>query len=116
MLYVPALVPPLVNSNGVLQCGHGGMFPLIPKGLSPIVGGAPGIKVTDLPGTIAAGCVFNVLGAVVPCVIVSATAGICTTVNYGGTPAVHQGLVCATSNGVPSIPMASAGQMAVQGV
>lgn len=108
-------MPPLVNSNGVLQCGHGGMFILAPKGLSPLVGGAPGIKVTDLPGGIAAGCVFNVAGAVVPCVLISAIAGICVTVNYGGTPAVHQGLTCATSNGVPTLPMASAGQVAVQG-
>lgn len=109
-------MPPLVNTNGILQCGHGGIFPLIPRGLRPIVGGAPGLTVTDLPGSIAVGCVFNVLGAPVPCVLVSAISGICTKVNYGGTPTIHQGLVCATSNGVPTLPMSSAGQLTVQGV
>ena len=109
-------MPPLVNASGVLQCGHGGVFPLLPRGPSPMVGGAPGIKVSDLPGSLAVGCVFNVAGAPVPCVLISAIAGICTAVTYGGTPAVHQGLMCATSNGVPTLPMSSAGQVAVQGI
>jgi hypothetical protein len=39
----------------------------------------------------------------------------CPTILLGGAPAVNQLLVCATSNGTPSIPVASAGQMTVQG-
>jgi hypothetical protein len=34
---------------------------------------------------------------------------------YGGIPAVHTGLVCMTSNGVPTMPVANAGQVVVQG-
>lgn len=109
-------MPPLVNAAGVLQCGHGGVFPLAPRGLRPLVGGAPAIAAPDLAGLVAVGCAWNVLGAPVPCVLISPMAGICTKVSYGGVPAVHQGLQCATSNGVPTLPMSSAGQVAVQGV
>jgi hypothetical protein len=63
---------------------------------------------------ISAGCVFNVAGAPAPCVIVSVVSGMCPTVLLGGAPAVNQTLVCATSNGTPSIPVSSAGQMTVQ--
>jgi hypothetical protein len=42
-------------------------------------------------------------------------AGMCPTIMLGGAPAVNQTLVCATTNGVPSMPVASAGQMTVQG-
>ena len=80
-----------------------------------MVGNAPALNVQDFPGTIAAGCTFNVSGAPVPCVIVSVSAGMCPTILVGGAPAVNQSLVCATSNGVPSIPVASAGQTTVQG-
>lgn len=109
-------MPPLINASATLQCGHGGMIPLIPAGPRPLVGGAPGIVATDLVGKVAMGCAFNVSGAPVPCVVVSVVSGICTKVTYGGVPALHQGLVCATSNGVPTMPVSSAGQTTVQGV
>jgi hypothetical protein len=81
-----------------------------------MVGGAPALNVQDFPGVIAAGCAFNVLGVPVPCVIASVVAGMCPTIMLGGAPAVNQTLVCATSNGVPSLPVASAGQVTVQGI
>jgi hypothetical protein len=87
----------------------------VARGPRPLVGGAPGLNLQDFPGVIAAGCVFNISGAPVPCVIVSVIAGMCPTIILGGAPAVNQTLVCATSNGVPSIPVSSAGQMTVQG-
>jgi hypothetical protein len=108
-------VPPLLNANAVIQCGHGGKFPVLPRGARPIVGGASGLNVQDFPGVIAAGCVFNIAGAPAPCVIVSVVAGMCPTIMLGGAPAVNQMLVCATTNGVPSISVASAGQVTVQG-
>jgi hypothetical protein len=88
---------------------------VVPRGLRPLVGGAPALNVQDFPGVISAGCVFNVAGAPLPCVIVSVVAGMCPKILMGGAPAVNQTLVCATSNGVPSIPVASAGQLTVQG-
>jgi hypothetical protein len=87
---------------------------VVPRGPRPLVGGAPGLNMQDFPGVIAAGCVFNIAGVPTPCVIVSVVAGMCPRVMLGGAPAVNQTLVCATSNGVPSIPVASAGQMTVQ--
>jgi hypothetical protein len=108
-------MPPLLNANAVIQCGHGGKFPVVPRGQRPMVGGAPALNVQDFPGVVAVGCAFNVSGAPVPCVIVSVTAGMCPKIIMGGAPAVNQTLVCATSNGVPSIPVASAGQMTVDG-
>jgi hypothetical protein len=80
-----------------------------------MVGGAPALTVRDFPGVIAAGCAFNVAGAPAPCVIVSVLAGVCPTIMMGGAPAVNQTLVCATSNGVPSLPVASVGQITAQG-
>lgn len=109
-------MPPLLNANAVIQCGHGGKFPVVPRAPRPLVGGAPGLNLQDFPGVIAAGCAFNISGAPVPCVIVSVIAGMCPTIILGGAPAVNQTLVCATTNGVPSIPVASAGQMTVQGM
>jgi hypothetical protein len=109
-------VPPLLNANSVIQCGHGGKFMVVPRGRRPIVGGAPALNVQDFPGVIAAGCAFNVLGVPVPCVIVAVVAGMCPKIMLGGAPAVNQTLVCATSNGVPSMPVASAGQVTVQGI
>jgi hypothetical protein len=108
-------MPPLLNANAMIQCGHGGKFPVVPRGQRPMVGGAPALAVTDFPGVVAVGCVFNIAGAPAPCVIVSVISGMCPTVLVGGAQAVNQTLVCATSNGVPSLPVASAGQMTVQG-
>jgi hypothetical protein len=108
-------VPPLLNANAVIQCAHGGKFVVVPRGPRPLVGGAPALNVQDFPGVISAGCVFNVAGAPVPCVIVSVIAGMCPTILVGGGLAVNQTLVCATSNGTPSLPVSSAGQMTVQG-
>lgn len=108
-------MPPLINAAATVQCAHGGMIPMVPAGPRPLIGGAPGMVATDLIGKVALGCAFNVSGAPVPCVVVSVASGICTKVSYGGQPALHQGLVALTSNGVPTIPCASAGQVTVQG-
>ncbi len=109
-------MPPLVNASATVQCAHGGLVPMIPAGKRPLIGGAPGMVPTDLVGKVAVGCAFNVAGAPVPCVVVSVVSGICTKVTYGSLPALHQGLVCATSNGVPTLPVGNAGQTLVQGV
>lgn len=89
---------------------------MIPAGPRPLIGGAPGMVATDLVGKVALGCAFNVAGAPVPCVVVAVASGICSKVSYGGQPGLHQGLVCMTSNGFPTLPVASAGQALVQGI
>jgi hypothetical protein len=109
-------MPPLLNANAVVLCARSGRFPVVPRGKRPNVGGAPALTVQDFPGLVAAGCAFNVSGAPVPCVVVSVASGLCPTIHHGGAPAVTQALVCATSNGVPTLPVASAGQPAVQGL
>jgi hypothetical protein len=106
-------VPPLLNANAVIQCPHGGRFAVVPRGPRPVVGGAPALNVQDFPGVVAAGCSFTVAGAPAPCAIVSVVAGTCPTIILSGSVAVNQALVCATSNGVPSIPIASTGQITV---
>lgn len=108
-------MPPLLNTNAVIQCAHGGKFVVVPRGPRAVVGGAPGLTVADLPGVIAAGCAFNVSGVPAPCVITSVLAGMSPHVTDHGAPAVTQAVVCATSNGVPSLPVASAGQVTVHG-
>jgi hypothetical protein len=107
---------PLLNVNLVLQCVHGGVFPVVPRGPRPIVGGAPGLNVTDFPGVPAVGCVFNVLGVPAPCVIVSVMSGMCPKVIFYGAPTVDQTLVCMTSNGMPTLPISNPGQVIAQSV
>jgi hypothetical protein len=109
-------MPALVNSAATIQCAHGGVVPLIPTGKRPLVGGAPGMVPTDLVGKVAMGCSFVRGTSPSPCVITGVIAGISTKVDYGGQKALHQGVICATSNGTPTIPCANAGQTTVQGV
>jgi hypothetical protein len=108
-------MPPLLNAASTLQCAHGGVFPVVPRGVTPIVGGSPALTSMDFPGLVAVGCVFNIAGAPAPCVIVNAVAGMCTKVMFSGLPAVHTGLMCMTSNGVPTMPPIP-GQATVQGM
>jgi hypothetical protein len=107
-------MPPLLNASSTVQCAHGGVFPVVPRGLTPIIGGAPALTVNDFPGLPAAGCVFNIAGAPAPCIIASVMAGMCVKVTYGGVPAVHTGLVCMTATGFPTLPP-TPGQVTVQG-
>lgn len=109
-------MPPLVNAAGTIQCAHGGIVPLLPVGKRPMVGGAPGMVPSDLLGKVAAGCGYTIGGSPAPCVVTGVTAGICTKVDYSGQKALHQGVICMTSNGVPTVPCANAGQTTVQGL
>lgn len=109
-------MPALVNSAATIQCAHGGIVPLIPTGKRPMVGGAPGMCPTDLVGKVAAGCSFVRGTSPSPCIITGVIAGICTKVDYAGLKALNQSVVCATSNGVPTLPCANAGQVLVTGV
>jgi hypothetical protein len=107
-------MPPLLNASSTIQCAHGGVFPVVPRGKTPIIGGAPALTAMDFAGLPAAGCVFNIAGAPAPCIIASVMSGICVKVSYGGVPAVHTGLVCMTATGFPTLPP-TPGQVTVQG-
>ena len=107
---------PLLNANAVIMCGHGGKFPVVPRGPRSLVGGAPALTIADFPGVVAVGCAFNISGVPTPCVIVSVISGMCPKILEHGSPAVDQSLQCATSNGVPSLPVASAGQVVAASV
>jgi hypothetical protein len=109
-------MPPLVNAAGIIQCAHGGLVPMLPTGKRPLVGGAPGMLPADLLGKVALGCTHHIGPSPAPCVITGVIAGICGIVDYGGQKALNQGVVCMTSNGVPTIPCGNAGQTVVQGV
>ncbi|MDP2712545.1 MAG: hypothetical protein Q8O56_15120 [Solirubrobacteraceae bacterium] len=106
---------PLLNADAIIRCGHGGTFTIVPSGPRPLLGGAPALNARDLAGATAVGCTFNAAGAPAPCVIASVIAGTCPAIVLGGAPAIDQTLVCATSSGVPTIPVSSAGQTTVQG-
>ena len=109
-------MPPLLNQAATIQCGHGGVFPVVARGPRALVGGTPGLNVPDFPGVVAVGCAFNVLGAPVPCVILSVMSGICPKILLAGAPAVDQTCICATSNGIPSLPISNPGQMIAHSV
>ncbi len=110
-------MPPLLNSNAVLLCAHGGKYAIVPKGPRPLVGGGPGVLPIDVaPGPPAAGCAFNVSGAPTPCVPVQVVTGMCTKAMHSGMPLLHQGVQIMSATGFPSMPCASAGQAKVQGV
>jgi hypothetical protein len=108
-------MPALLNATARVRCAHGGAFLVVPHGPRTEIGGAPALNVRDLPGAVAAGCTFNAGGAPAPCSIVSVLAGACTTVVVDGAAAVNQDLVCATSSGAPTLPVADAGQVTVHG-
>ena len=107
-------MPLVLNANAVLQCAHGGVFAVLPRGPRPLVGGAPVLTLTDFAGTVAAGCAFNVAGAPAPCVIASVVAGTCPNVLAGGTPVVDQTISCLSATGFPSLPCTFPGQLRVQ--
>ena len=107
-------MPPLLTEAATIQCAHGGVFPVVGRGWRPMIGGARGLAVPDFPGVPAVGCTWNVLGAPVPCVLVSVTAGMCPKISYQGAPAVDQTLMCMTSNGLPTLPVSNPGQMVAQ--
>lgn len=111
-------MPPLLNSNAVIQCAHGGKYSIIPKGPRPMVAGGMGVLEIDLaPGPPAAGCTFNIAGAPAPCIPLKVAAGLSTKVLYNGMPLLTQMVtVMASPPSAPpvSLPCASAGQVQVQ--
>jgi hypothetical protein len=102
-------VPPICNVNAVITCPHqAGIAKPIPKQVQVMVGGAPALRITDMPGTpILPGCPnLPTPGtpAFVPCATIVAPAiqG-SLKVMIGGQPALL-GTSLMTTNCVVPVP------------
>jgi hypothetical protein len=100
-------VPPICNVNAVITCPHqAGIAKPIPKQVQVMVGGAPALRITDMPGTpILPGCPnLPTPGtpAFVPCATIVAPAiqG-STKVMIGGMPALLATSLMTTNCVVP---------------
>jgi hypothetical protein len=91
-------VPPICNVNAVITCPHqAGIAKPVPKQMTVMVGGAPALRVTDMPGT-------PILPGFVPCAtIVSPGMPPSTKVFIGGVPALLANATM-TSNCVVPVP------------
>lgn len=111
-------MPPVLTTNAVLMCPHGGQVKLIPRQLQVFAQGAPILRLVDLIGAPIVGCTQPATPATVPCtVVVSALPGSTSlTVSIGGIPALVA-TATAITNGVPPgvATVISPGQVAVQG-
>jgi hypothetical protein len=99
-------VPPICNVNAVITCPHQtGIAKPVPKQMTVMIGGAPALRITDMPGTpILPGCTqLPTPGtpAFVPCAtIVAPAAPGSSKVMIGGVPALLATDTMTTS-GVP---------------
>jgi hypothetical protein len=100
-------VPPICNVNAVITCPHqSGVAKPIPKQMKVMVGGAPALRITDMPGTpILPGCPnlpTPATPAFVPCAtIVAPAAPGSTKVMIGGVPALLSSSLMTTNCVVP---------------
>jgi hypothetical protein len=99
-------VPPICNINAVITCAHqAGIAKPIPKQMQVNVGGAPALRITDMPGTpFLPGCPNMGAPGLVPCATIVAPAVMGSTkVMIGGIPALV-GTSLMTSNCVAPVP------------
>jgi hypothetical protein len=109
---------PLLTSDAVILCIHGGKVTPIPSQAKVLIGGAPVLVVTDLIGAPIAGCTLPPTPASKPCTtVVSVLPGSWSPkVLVGGRPAL---VATATglTDGVPpgTFQVVFPGQVTVQG-
>jgi hypothetical protein len=99
-------MPPICNIKAVIQCPHqGGVARLLPKQTKVMIGGAPALRVTDMPQTpIMPGCPNVGSPSQVPCtLIISPATPPSTKVFIAGAPALLA-TATMTSNGVAPVP------------
>lgn len=100
-------MPPICNVNAVITCPHqGGVAKPIPKQFKVNVGGAPALRITDMPGTpILPGCPnlpTPATPAFVPCAsIIAPAVPPSTKVMIGGQPALLATATMTTNCVVP---------------
>jgi hypothetical protein len=111
-------MPPLLTTNAVLMCPHGGQVTLIPRQVQVLAQGAPVLRLVDLIGAPIVGCTQPPTGATVPCtLVVSPLPGSTSlTVTINGIPALIA-TATAITDGVPPgvVTVISPGQFAVEG-
>jgi hypothetical protein len=102
-------VPPICNVNAIITCPHqGGVAKPVPKQVQVNVGGAPALRITDMPGTpIMPGCPNLPTPGTptfVPCATIVAPAAMGSTkVRIGGVPALLSTSLM-TTNCVAPVP------------
>jgi hypothetical protein len=99
-------MPPILNTNAVIVCPHGGRVTLIPRQAQVSVGGAFALCEPDLVGAPIVGCAKPPGPGSVPCKLVAVVLPGSTSmiVSVGGRPAYVQTLTGLT-NGVPPAPI-----------
>jgi hypothetical protein len=113
-------MPPIINSNAVIMCAHGGKVTLIPKQMKVLVGGAPAMCVGDIVGSPIVGCAQPPTPVTAPCLVVAGEipipkVGMNPQVLVMGKPVLLSGINGITS-GVPpsSLIVSFPGQVKVQ--
>jgi hypothetical protein len=111
-------MPPIVTSNAIIMCAHGGQVTLIPKQTQVMIQGGAVMCATDLIGAPIVGCAQPPSPSTVPCTaVVSMLPGSTSlTVTVSGQPALVATLSGLT-DGVPpgALIVSYPGQTIVQG-
>jgi hypothetical protein len=109
---------PILNSQAVVMCAHGGQVMLIPRQISVLLQGAPAMCEPDLLGAPIVGCALPPTPATKPCTTVVSTLPGSTSLKVlvAGRPA-YVATLSGMTDGVPPSPITVVfpGQMLVQG-
>lgn len=109
-------MPPVVTTNAVIMCAHGGRVTLVPRQSTVMAGGAPALCEGDLVGAPIIGCAQPPSVATKPCTLVVSTmpGGSNPLVTAAGRPA-HVSTLTGLTDGVPPgvITVVSPGQTVV---
>jgi hypothetical protein len=111
-------MPPIITSNAVIMCAHGGQVTLIPKQTQVTIQGGAILCEPDLVGAPIVGCAQPPSPSTVPCTAVISTLPGSTSlvVMVGGRPA-YVTTLSGLTNGVPpgALLVTYPGQTIVEG-
>ena len=99
-------MPPILTSQAVIMCAHGGQVRPIPGQMQVTIQGAPVLCVPDLLGAPIAGCAVPPTPATKPCTLVAATfpGSWSLKVSVAGRPA-YLATLAGLTDGVPPSPL-----------
>jgi hypothetical protein len=110
-------MPPILTSQAVVMCAHGGQVRPIPGQMQVTIQGAPVLCVPDLLGAPIVGCTQPPTLATKPCTVVAATlpGSWSLKVTVGGRP-LYLATLSGLTDGVPPSPLVVTypGQVTVQ--